>query len=283
MTRGARAWLADLEERGGPRRGVALLTLTNAHDTRGQLRRDDVRRFFFNLQRKYGKHPYFCWTELTKRGRLHYHALISDLPYIPRKQLRRIDSLWKKGSTRVQWRDRNWFIKGAAQEYVIGYAKKIGSKAYQQAYEDLPPSIRTFSCSRIRTASGRVARAPRWAIAECERRGFRVLDARRRIRGGGWRLEIVDPQDIRPFVEYAELWLLARPAYALKHYFPPGKMILAVQGISWQTVAGEHRNSHASQGRRQGERAKGSLARHCAPIRPSPIGRSGAEDRAERG
>jgi len=125
---------------------VAHLTLT-ARGTPLEAR-DKVRQFFMALRDKFGELTYCWWIELTLQGDIHVHAMLVNPP---RRLWRHSVQRW----LRAQWGDRFVYLRGATAawfrdkgaDYALGYAKKVGDKAYQQEYDLLPREVRTFGTS----------------------------------------------------------------------------------------------------------------------------------------
>jgi len=92
---------------------------------------------------------YFCWLELQRSGRLHYHALWLNPPHRSRVDLVRwVTHAWGAGRTRTRFHDAAW-MRRQGTDYVLSYAKKIGDKSYQQDYEAVPSTLRTFMTQRL--------------------------------------------------------------------------------------------------------------------------------------
>lgn len=193
MAAGVRAWYTDTVARGRCRRGVALIELdfrgTPVHGEIVGAVRDFWKRYFH----KFGRRAYFAWVELQKRGVVHYHAMVCDAPTAKLGHTGpMVQKLWQHGRADVKWRNVGWFEANAGQ-YATAYTKKLGSKEYQQNYEALPSTVRTYQCSRIASPAGRLQRLPAWAHDHAERRGYALRDARRPRRGGGWVVAVARP------------------------------------------------------------------------------------------
>lgn len=122
---------------------VALLLLTNKSSM--QEAYGAVRSFFQQLRDKHGQLTYCWWLELTDAGMPHVHAMILNPPPDLWDQEARpwYEAAWGGRFTKVIGRDLKWFA-GRGVGYALQYAKKIGDKAYQQEYEELPRELRTF-------------------------------------------------------------------------------------------------------------------------------------------
>jgi hypothetical protein len=101
----------------------------------------------------------------------------------------RLRHMWGVGRVNVQWRPRGWFVEEATG-YAGSYAKKLGEKRYQQEYGAIPPTVRTFGCSRLTTAAGRAMRSPGWAKMMARHAGYAITDARKRPDRRGWLLRL---------------------------------------------------------------------------------------------
>ena len=129
-------------------RSVAELTLTFERPEH-EAAEGEIVRFWHEVRRLFPGTRYFCWLELHESGRLHYHALWLNPP--PRSQFdlhQDVHRIWRNGRTRGRrkW-PKNWGEDSL--KYVLAYAKKMGKKAYQQDYDQLPSTLRTFMNQRL--------------------------------------------------------------------------------------------------------------------------------------
>src|SRR5262249_19022463 len=92
---------------------------------------------------------YFCWLELTRKGRVHYHWVWLNPPHQREVNLQ----YWvaKAWGARTQVRFSAVADRALQDEieYALGYAKKLGRKSYQQRYEAVPRQLRTFMSQRL--------------------------------------------------------------------------------------------------------------------------------------
>jgi hypothetical protein len=127
---------------------VALLLLTNKESLEEAY--GAARDFWKKCRDRWGELTYFCWMELTAAGLPHYHAIWVNPPpgFWSRETRDDLERYW--GNRYVKWkrRDLAWFGEKAGA-YVGGYAKKFGEKDYQQNYDDVPSTLRTFMCQRL--------------------------------------------------------------------------------------------------------------------------------------
>lgn len=166
LHRGVEVWDADRRLCAEHTRRVAMITLTlNTDDM--QAAHGLARDFWGRVRHRFLGVRYFCWLELQKRGRIHYHALWLNPPGRRRADLvHLVDSWWGHGRTQVRFQDAAWMDR-AGVDYVYSYVKKQGSKYYQQQYEDLPREIRTFMSQRLEIPPAYLANhvdADAWAI-----------------------------------------------------------------------------------------------------------------------
>lgn len=149
-------WVEDCLIACPPKREVWLVALT-CHDVDQRPVRGAIRRFWKRVRDRCGPVRYFSWLELQQRGALHYHILLVDPPRgVFRRGLKLTRWLkWAWGQSpldpNIERRSPQWFTRRAGA-YVGGYAKKVGTKAYQQAYENLYQPLRTFQHSRLRAS-----------------------------------------------------------------------------------------------------------------------------------
>jgi hypothetical protein len=231
MHGGIRAWTVDVAATGGCRRGVALLVLTFDTDPTAGRYQGAIRRFWDLYRKRFGRLRYFSWLELQKSGRYHYHAMIVDAPP-PWKDhdTQAIRQIWAEGLAWIKWRGKGWF-NARACKYAASYAKKVGAKDYQQAYSEVPRTLRTFQCSRVTSGPGRVARLPKWARKALHRASLSPVDARRATSGGGWRTTVHSLA--RPEGPPIEVCVRCH-AYTdnrLRAFFPPGKRPITILGV----------------------------------------------------
>jgi hypothetical protein len=127
-------------------RAAHLFTLTCARDENEALW-GEWQRLMHGLKQRWKKLRFFAWIELTRRGRIHYHALCLGVPYLRRgTPAQVIERLWRHGHVDQSVRKGPGALASAVA-YVRGYVKKQGAKKYQQEYEDVPPGMRTFNTS----------------------------------------------------------------------------------------------------------------------------------------
>lgn len=147
LHRGLLSW--DLDRRLCPEatRRAVLLTFTIRDDEQHQVV-DAMRRFWRQAREKWPGMRYFCWLELTKRGQMHYHAWWLNPPNAKRVHLASwVQHTWRLGYSKVAWPRDRW-SEAYMTQYVLGYVKKMGAKAYQQQYADLPRGIKTYMTQR---------------------------------------------------------------------------------------------------------------------------------------
>jgi hypothetical protein len=129
-------------------RRVLLLTLTCA--TPGvEGREGQVERFFHAVRRRWPDLRYFWWLELTARGTTHWHALLTP----GRSGWRGLTSWWcagewRQGHVSLRPKPGDW-LRQQSGNYVASYAKKMGGKAYQQDYDQVPAGLRTFGHEQL--------------------------------------------------------------------------------------------------------------------------------------
>jgi len=172
---------------GGFRYRAAFITLTYATDGAWRPRHisDLVKHYRQWLQRR-GHRLRVVWTsELTGRGRVHYHMCLwlpmGLTPPKPDKQ-----GWWPHGMTQVQW------VKRSAVAYIVKYATKCAQTGGEMAYLDenwqpyrFPKGCRIHGRSGLETAERRVVSwwcLPRYVREHFEEEGSWVT----RAKGGGW-------------------------------------------------------------------------------------------------
>lgn len=147
LQRGIHIWDLDRRLCAEPTRRVARLTLT-LEDDDFEAAFGRVRDFWRKVRQQWLGTRYFCWLELTARGRVHYHGVWLNPPH-----LKRVDLLaWvaRAWGSRTQVRFTP-VARGGLQaelDYALGYAKKLGRKSYQQRYDQVPRELRTFMSQR---------------------------------------------------------------------------------------------------------------------------------------
>ena len=148
LWRGVDCWDLDRQLCAEPTRRVALITLTTGEDDPLAMQ-GRAMAFWKKVRQTYIGTRYFCWLEVHKRGQFHYQAMWLNPPHrLRRDVVHWVDRWWGEGRTQVRFKDGRWANSQAAS-YVTGYAKKMGSKAYQQYYDHAPRELRTFMSQRL--------------------------------------------------------------------------------------------------------------------------------------
>ncbi len=149
LARGVARWLQEQDLRHVRVYRVAQLTLTMADPDPAAARRLAT-DFWRRVHNTFGETRYFCWLEVQRRGAVHYHAIWINPPKQWHSDLVRwVSGAWDGGRTQVRFAGKPPGSR-LNMEYVTGYVKKHGPKDYQQQYEDLPSSLRTFMSQRLR-------------------------------------------------------------------------------------------------------------------------------------
>src|SRR5262245_9807262 len=145
---GLQFWDFDRRNSPEPTWRIAVLTLTIAGSDL-ELAAGAARRFWADVRRTWVGTRYFCWLELQQRGQVHYHAVWLNPPSRRRVDLLQwVSSSWGMGRTQVRFSDGRQGIEKELA-YAQNYAKKMGKKSYQQNYEKVPSTLRTFMCQRL--------------------------------------------------------------------------------------------------------------------------------------
>lgn len=150
LRRGIDRWIRDVRWFRRPRRKVLLLAFTFT-DARHEAALGAIRNLWHQYRKMDEQPTYFAWLELQQRGAVHYHVLLVDPPFALERDARRwFTRHWPHSAIQphVQTKRPEWFTREAAG-YVGAYAKKMGRKAYQQDYDELPSALRTFVCDRL--------------------------------------------------------------------------------------------------------------------------------------
>jgi hypothetical protein len=151
LGRGTARWDLDRRMCAEPTRRIATLTLTVA-DADPMAARGRIRDFWAKVRKRWLGTRYFCWLELQRRGAVHYHAVWLNPPHVKRVNLLAwVARAWGVGRTRVRFSDGRGGMERELA-YVYGYTKKMGRKAYQQLYDDVPRELRTFMSQRLDVA-----------------------------------------------------------------------------------------------------------------------------------
>lgn len=129
-------------------RRLAIVTLTTrSRDPEAALGR--ARDFWHAVRRMQPGARYFCWLELQADGTPHYHAIWLNPPNQKRRNLLAwVTRTWQLGRTQVRFRDARGGMDWAVN-YALKYASKMGKKAYQQRYDNVPRGLRTFMSQRL--------------------------------------------------------------------------------------------------------------------------------------
>lgn len=148
LARGLRRWDLDRQLCAEPTRRIATLTLTIPEkDPEAAIGR--VYQFWGRVRRRWLGTRYFCWLELQRRGAVHYQCVWLNPPHVKQVNLLAwVDRAWGGGRTQVRFSDGRRGLEREI-EYALGYAKKMGRKAYQQRYDEVPRELRTFMSQRL--------------------------------------------------------------------------------------------------------------------------------------
>lgn len=148
LARGLRRWNQQQELDPRHVRRYAFMTFTSASSDPDHVR-GAMMRFWNAVEHRWGVQRRFVWLELTREKRVHYHCFWLNPPHVRRGLTTQwLASTWGCGYVMSSWRSTNGW--GPDQtEYVTGYAKKHGGKAYQQDYDWVPLGLRTFMTERL--------------------------------------------------------------------------------------------------------------------------------------
>ena len=107
-----------------------------------------VRQFWMQLRDRWGTLTYAWWLELTKEGEVHVHAMLVNPPRAFWKHSTHdwLEKQWGGRYVKLRGMSGSWFRRDGAA-YALAYAKKMGAKAYQQDYEQVPSFVRTVGTS----------------------------------------------------------------------------------------------------------------------------------------
>lgn len=148
LDRGLRRWNKDRELCAEPTWRIARVTLTIAE-------RDPVaaiglvQEFWRRVRQRWVGTRYFCWLELQARGAVHYHCIWLNPPGRSRADIVAwVDKIWPAGRTQVRFSAPGVGLE-REMDYALGHAKKMGKKAYQQAYDQVPSQLRTFMSQQL--------------------------------------------------------------------------------------------------------------------------------------
>lgn len=125
-----------------------MVTLTVPEtDARASIGR--VMAFWKKVRQTWLGTRYFCWLELQKEGRIHYHCVWLNPPHLKRVNLLAwVDRAWDSGRTQVRFSDGRAGLQREL-DYALKYTDKMTRKSYQQRYDDVPRELRTFMSQRL--------------------------------------------------------------------------------------------------------------------------------------
>lgn len=154
LHRGALRFVRDVCADGRQYHRVLLFALTVAglepEPTQGA-----IRDCFQQLRVHHPGLRYLWWAEFQKRGALHYHGMLVDPPFAFERDARSwFDNHWPHAQiqTWVEWRSAAWF-RSSAGAYALKDIRKVGGKVYEQQYDRMPASWKTFACHRLTFAA----------------------------------------------------------------------------------------------------------------------------------
>lgn len=208
LARGLQRWDLDRQLCAETTRRIATLTLTVADADPGAAV-GRVYAFWKRVRQTWLGTRYFCWLELQARGAVHYHCVWLNPPHVKKVNLLAwVDHAWGAGRTQVRFSDG----RGGMQreiEYALGYAKKMGRKAYQQKYDEVPRELRTFMSQRLEIPPHRLDHAIERPVYRYHASELRLVETR------PGHTELVDE-----WLEYIG---------DLKHVVPPGGRCTALE------------------------------------------------------
>jgi len=177
LKRGVARWNLDRQLCAEPTRRVATVTLTVRSDE-PEAAIGRVYRFLARVRRQWLGTRYFCWLELQRRGAVHYHLVWLNPPSLGRVDLIAwVQRAWGSDRTQVRFKDVRDGLQSEL-DYVMGYAKKMGRKSYQQRYDEVPRELRTFMSQRLeippKELDGHMSRDEYLYVPEATYRGERV-------------------------------------------------------------------------------------------------------------
>lgn len=144
LHRGVDRWAVSLDWKKVLVKSTTLLTFTVAPGEEDQLWGEWQRLMHSANKTLKRKLTYFVWAELTKRGVVHYHMAWVNAPWLKEPPAKWLTRLWGHGNVDQSFRGGKRSLSGLVN-YVRGYVKKQGAKAYQQDYAELPPGMRAFN------------------------------------------------------------------------------------------------------------------------------------------
>lgn len=148
LKRGVARWDFDRQLCAEPTRRICTVTLTVPEtDARASIGR--VMAFWKKVRQTWLGTRYFCWLELQKEGRIHYHCVWLNPPHLRRVNLLAwVDRAWGAGRTQVRFSDGRAGLQREL-DYALKYTDKMTRKAYQQKYDEVPRELRTFMSQRL--------------------------------------------------------------------------------------------------------------------------------------
>ena len=100
---------------------------------------------------------YFWWAEFQRRGAIHYHMMLVDVPFADEAHAKKwLTDNWTAADgarlagiqTFTKYRSAAWF-RDAGADYVMKDARKGHRKAYEQEYSRMPRLWRTFRNNQL--------------------------------------------------------------------------------------------------------------------------------------
>lgn len=148
LRRGLERWNLDRLECPEPTWRIATVTLTIPEDDPAAAI-GRVYKFLAKVRQRWLGTRYFCWLEVQKRGAPHYHMLWLNPPSFAKVNLQAwVARAWGEGRTQVKFKRGREALQHEL-EYALKHTDKMGKKAYQQRYEDIPSQLRTFMTQRL--------------------------------------------------------------------------------------------------------------------------------------
>jgi hypothetical protein len=148
LARGLARWDAERKELATPWRSLAVVVLTLPPEP-PEKSQGRIYKFLAKMRRQWLGTRYFCWLELQRNGTVHYNVIWLDPPRVPHKQMYAwVHHAWGAGRTQYRVKYARDAL-GRALEYAEKYTRKMRWKAYQQAYDQVPRTLRTYMNQRL--------------------------------------------------------------------------------------------------------------------------------------
>jgi hypothetical protein len=142
--------------------GISFLTLTQVGFKSAKDLRRSLDRVIHYLKRHYGLRFYITASEYQKRGSIHYHIILFDVPMI---DIKKVESVWGEGFVKINRANNSLEVV----YYLISYLKDGLRLSWSYSFKNLIPFANYTSLiryERVDTQGAAGVGSLRWTLAQ---------------------------------------------------------------------------------------------------------------------